>query len=161
MWLVRLAELTEGALIPQAVAAALGVPEQPGRPLTDTLVDGLRSKEMLLVLDNCEHLIDAAARLLDILLDSCPRLRVLATSRESLGVAGEVRWHIPALSCPTRSTRPRWGSWKAMSRRDSSSNALPTGARASRLHPITPRALLRSADNSTGYPWPWSWRQHG
>jgi predicted ATPase/DNA-binding SARP family transcriptional activator/DNA-binding CsgD family transcriptional regulator len=100
VWLVGLAGLTEGALIPQAVAAALGVPEQPGRPLTDTLVDGLRSKEMLLVLDNCEHLIDAAARLLDELLDSCPRLRVLATSREPLGVAGEVRWPIHTLSVP-------------------------------------------------------------
>jgi predicted ATPase/DNA-binding SARP family transcriptional activator/DNA-binding CsgD family transcriptional regulator len=100
VWLVGLAGLTEGALIPQAVATALGVPEQPGRPLTETLVDGLRSKEMLLVLDNCEHLIDAAARLLDELLDSCPRLKVLATSREPLGVAGEVRWPIPALSVP-------------------------------------------------------------
>jgi predicted ATPase/DNA-binding SARP family transcriptional activator/DNA-binding CsgD family transcriptional regulator len=100
VWLVSLAELMEGALIPQAIAAALGVPEQSGRPLTETLVDGLRSREMLLVLDNCEHLIDAAARLLDILLDSCPRLRVLATSREPLGVAGEVRWLIPALSVP-------------------------------------------------------------
>jgi non-specific serine/threonine protein kinase len=100
VWLVSLAEHMEGALIPQAVAAALGVPEQPGRPLTEMLVDGLRSREMLLVLDNCEHLIDAAARLLDILLDSCPRLRVLATSREPLGVAGEVRWPIPTLSVP-------------------------------------------------------------
>ena len=100
VWLVGLAGLTEGALIPQAVAATMRVPEQPGRPLTETLVDGMRSKEMLLVLDNCEHLIDSAARLLDKLLDSCPRLRVLATSRESLGMAGEVRWPIPALSVP-------------------------------------------------------------
>jgi len=100
VWLVGLAGLTEGALIPQAVATALGVPEQPGRPLTEALVDGLRSKEMLLILDNCEHLINAAARLLDILLDSCPRLRVLATGREPLGVAGEVRWPVPALSVP-------------------------------------------------------------
>jgi predicted ATPase len=100
VWLVELGSLSEGELVPQAVAAALGVPEQPGRPLIDTLVDGLRSKEMLLVLDNCEHLIDAAARLLDVLLDSCPRLRVLATSRESLGVTGEGRWPVPALSVP-------------------------------------------------------------
>ena len=100
VWLVELGSLSEGELVPQAVAAALGVPEQPGRPLTDTLIEGLRSREMLLVLDNCEHLIDATARLLDMLLDSCPRLRVLATSREALGVAGEVRRPILMLSVP-------------------------------------------------------------
>ncbi len=89
VWLVELAPFADPELVPQAVAAALGVSEQPGRPLTQTLSDYLRSRQTLLVLDNCEHLIDACARLVDALLGTCPELRVLATSREALGVAGE------------------------------------------------------------------------
>lgn len=100
VWLVELAPLSEGDLVAQEVAGALEVPEHPGQPLTDTLVDALRHKELLLVLDNCEHLIDASARLADALLASCPRLRVLATSREPLGVSGEVLWQVPPLSLP-------------------------------------------------------------
>jgi predicted ATPase/DNA-binding SARP family transcriptional activator/DNA-binding CsgD family transcriptional regulator len=100
VWLVELAGLTEGTLVSQAVAGALGVKEQPGQPLTDTLLQALRTKEMLLVLDNCEHLVEAAARLADALLDTCPTLRILATSREALRVAGEVKWAVPTLSSP-------------------------------------------------------------
>ena len=70
VWLVELAPLSEGKLVPQAVAEAVGVPEQPGRSLTDALVEALRAKEMLLVLDNCEHLVEAAAWLAS----SAPRL---------------------------------------------------------------------------------------
>jgi predicted ATPase/DNA-binding SARP family transcriptional activator/DNA-binding CsgD family transcriptional regulator len=100
VWLVGLAPLTEGTLVPQAVAGALGVQEQPGQPLTDTLTDVLRAKQVLLVLDNCEHLVEAAAQLVDMLLDSCTRLRMMATSREALRVAGEVIWRVPPLSLP-------------------------------------------------------------
>jgi predicted ATPase/DNA-binding CsgD family transcriptional regulator len=100
VWIAELAGLSEGALAPQAVARALGVQEQPGQPLTDTLVEALRDKELLLVVDNCEHLVEAAAELVDVLLTSCPNLRVLATSREGLGVEGEVRWPVPPLSVP-------------------------------------------------------------
>jgi predicted ATPase/DNA-binding CsgD family transcriptional regulator len=99
-WLVELASLSEGELVPQAVAAALGLREQPGLPFTDALVDFLRSRRMLLVLDNCEHLIEDCARLVDALLDSCEHLRILATSREALGVAGEVNWTVPSLTVP-------------------------------------------------------------
>ena len=87
VWMVELAP-SESGLVAQEVAEALGVTERPGEPLADTLVDSLRGKEMLLVLDNCEHLIDAAARLAEELLRSCARLRILATSREPLGIAG-------------------------------------------------------------------------
>src|SRR5262249_55774771 len=86
VWLVELAELTDRALVAQAVAAALGVREDPQRPLTATLLDALRSRDMLLVLDNCEHLINACAQLAQTLLGACARLRILATSRETLGV---------------------------------------------------------------------------
>ena len=100
VWLVELAPLPEPALASQAVAQALGVREQPGRALEDTLADHLRTKDSLLVLDNCEHLVDAAARLAHALLSACPKLRVLATSREPLGVQGEVVWQVPPLSLP-------------------------------------------------------------
>ncbi|HZC18117.1 MAG TPA: AAA family ATPase, partial [Rubrobacteraceae bacterium] len=100
VWLVELASLSEGELVPQAVASALGVREQPGRPLLETLEDALRATKALLVVDNCEHLIDAAARLTDALLSACPKLRILATSRESLGVEGETLWLVPPLSLP-------------------------------------------------------------
>jgi predicted ATPase/DNA-binding SARP family transcriptional activator/DNA-binding CsgD family transcriptional regulator len=99
-WLVELAALSEGELVPQAVAKALGVREQPNRPLTETLKDTLRARKMLLVVDNCEHLIEAVIRLVDALLDSCPSLRVLATSRETLSAAGEVAWVVPSLTVP-------------------------------------------------------------
>lgn len=98
VWLVELAPLSDPTLVPQAVAATLGVREQPGRPLLDMLLDALGNKEMLLVLDNCEHTIDAAAHLADGLLDSSPRLRLLATSREPLGATGELIWPVPSLS---------------------------------------------------------------
>lgn len=100
VWVVELAPLSEAELVPQAVASALGVRERPGRPLIDDLADHLRDKDLLLVLDNCEHLIEAAARITDVLLSGCPRLKVLATSREALRVGGEVVWLVPSLTLP-------------------------------------------------------------
>jgi predicted ATPase/DNA-binding SARP family transcriptional activator/DNA-binding CsgD family transcriptional regulator len=109
VWLVELASLSESTLVSQAVAGALGVPEQPGRPLLETLVETLREKQLLLVLDNCEHLMDACAHLVDTVLDSCPRVRILATSREALSVEGEVRWLVYPLSVPDPSQSPTVG----------------------------------------------------
>jgi predicted ATPase/DNA-binding SARP family transcriptional activator/DNA-binding CsgD family transcriptional regulator len=100
VWLVELAPLSEEALVAHAVAAALGVKEQPDASLTDALVDFLQAKRALLVLDNCEHLVDAVARLVDTLLNSSRYLRVVATSRESLNVEGELNWLVPSLSVP-------------------------------------------------------------
>jgi predicted ATPase/DNA-binding SARP family transcriptional activator len=100
VWLVELAPLSEGGLVAQEVAGALEVPERPGEPLSVTLVDALGDKELLLVVDNCEHLVEAAAQLVDVLVDSCPYLRVLATSREPLGVGGEFLWQVAPLSLP-------------------------------------------------------------
>jgi len=104
-WLVQLAPLSEGELVPKAVAEALEVPERQGEPLSDTLAEVLRDRQLLLILDNCEHLIEAIASLVDLLLDSCPRLRILATSREGLGVEGEIRWVVPSLSVPEQGRR--------------------------------------------------------
>jgi predicted ATPase/DNA-binding SARP family transcriptional activator/DNA-binding CsgD family transcriptional regulator/Tfp pilus assembly protein PilF len=100
VWLVELASLFEGGLAAQEVANVLGVQERPGEPIADTLVETVAGKEMLLVLDNCEHLVEEAARLVDKLVASCPRLKVLATSREPLGLSGEVNWTVPTLSLP-------------------------------------------------------------
>jgi hypothetical protein len=101
VWLVDLAPLAEPSLVPQAVASTLGLREQPGRSLTKTLSDNLASKRVLLVLDNCEHLIEACAELAESLLRFCSGLRVLATGREALGIAGEFAWPVPRFLSPT------------------------------------------------------------
>jgi non-specific serine/threonine protein kinase len=108
-WMVDLAPLADPALVAQAVASTLGVREQQGRSLTATLSDYLSSKKVLLVLDNCEHLIEACAELAETLLHSCPELRVLATSREALGILGEVAWPVPSLSLPDLRRLPDMG----------------------------------------------------
>jgi len=99
-WLVELAPLSDPAVIVQVVATIFGVREMLGRPLLDSLVDYLRSRHLLLVLDNCEHLIVAAAHIANTLLRACPGLRIMATSREVLGTAGEVVYRVPSLSMP-------------------------------------------------------------
>ena len=106
VWLVELAPISEGALVPQATARALGVKEQPEEPLTETLAGVLRNRRALLVLDNCEHLVEALARLVDVLLDSCPLLGVLATSREPLGIPGEAQRLVSHLSVPDARQQP-------------------------------------------------------
>jgi predicted ATPase/DNA-binding SARP family transcriptional activator/DNA-binding CsgD family transcriptional regulator len=100
VWLVELAPLSEAALVPKAVAEAMGVPERSSEPLAETLADLLRDRHLLLIMDNCEHLLEPIAQLVNQLLDSCPRLRFLATSREALGAQGELRWSVPPLSMP-------------------------------------------------------------
>jgi len=100
VWLVELAPASDADLVTQLTAKALRIPEQPRRALMETLVDRLRSKRLLLVLDNCEHLLDACAKLADALLKTCFNLRILATSREAIGVAGERVWQVPPLATP-------------------------------------------------------------
>src|SRR5829696_434443 len=99
-WLVELAPLSDPELVPEAVASVLGVREATGSPLLETLAEHLVSKSMLLVLDNCEHLIDASASLAEVLLRRCPNLSILATSREGLGITGEATFAVPPLSLP-------------------------------------------------------------
>jgi non-specific serine/threonine protein kinase len=100
VWLVELAPLVDPALVVPAVAAAVGVREESGRPLLATLLAALHARHLLLVLDNCEHLLDACARLVDVLLRGCPQLGILATSREALGIGGEVTRRVPSLAAP-------------------------------------------------------------
>ena len=99
-WIADLAPLSDPAWVPRAVATALGVREQPGTPVAETLAGYLRRKHLLLILDNCEHLVQACADLVGGLLRSCSRLKVLTTSREPLNIQGEVVWRVPCLSFP-------------------------------------------------------------
>ena len=98
VWLVDLAPITDPDLVPVAVIRALGLPDQPGRSTMDMLLRFVGDRRMLLVLDNCEHLLDACAALVVGLLGGCPAVTVVATSREPIGVAGEVSWRVPSLS---------------------------------------------------------------
>jgi len=100
VWLVELAALSDPDLVPHAVVASLDLRERPGESALITLCGVLAGQELLLVLDNCEHLVAACAELVDRLLRACPRLRVLATSREPLGVEGETIWRVPSLEIP-------------------------------------------------------------
>jgi non-specific serine/threonine protein kinase len=97
VWLVELAPVADPALVVRSVAGVLDVHEEPGRPLIDTLLDFLRRRELLIVLDNCEHLIEACSRLAEEVLHTSAASRTLATSREALGIAGEVAWRVPSL----------------------------------------------------------------
>jgi predicted ATPase/class 3 adenylate cyclase/DNA-binding CsgD family transcriptional regulator len=98
VWYVDLAPITHPGVVPLAVARALGLPDQPGRSITETLLRFVRDRRMLLVLDNCEHLLEASAALVNNLLAGCPNASVFATSREPIMVAGEVNWQVPSLS---------------------------------------------------------------
>ncbi|EWM11463.1 transcriptional regulator, LuxR family [Kutzneria sp. 744] len=100
VWIVELAPLTTDHLLAQTIASALGVREQAGEDLVDTVVLALQGKRVLLVIDNCEHLVDASASLADALLTGCPQLRVLVTSRESLDLPGEAVLRVGHLSLP-------------------------------------------------------------
>jgi predicted ATPase/class 3 adenylate cyclase len=113
VWLVELAGLSDPGLVPQAVASALGVPEQAGRPLTETLAAYLEERRVLLLLDNCEHLVGACATLAEALLRACPDLRLLVTSREPLRIPGELTWRVPSLSLPDPAMLPPVGDLAA------------------------------------------------
>ncbi|HLK57591.1 MAG TPA: tetratricopeptide repeat protein [Chthonomonadaceae bacterium] len=100
VWLVELAALPKASLVVSSVLQALNLKEEPGKPLRETLIEYLKMRQVLLVLDNCEHLVDACADLVEDLLAHCPGLRLLATSREELKVAGERLYRVPSLALP-------------------------------------------------------------
>lgn len=98
VWYVDLAPLTAAEVVPVAVARALGLPDQPGRSTMETLLRYVRERQLLIVLDNCEHLLEASAAVLSEVLATAPRLTVLATSREPVNITGEATWQVPSLS---------------------------------------------------------------
>ena len=100
MWWVDLAALSDPALVTQSVAMVFNLSESPGMPLIAVLTNYLRAKELLLVVDNCEHLLGACAQLVSALLSACPKLQILTTSREALNISGETVWRVPSLALP-------------------------------------------------------------
>src|SRR6266508_3106672 len=100
VWWVELAALSDPLLVPRAVASVVGIPERAGYTVTEALSDALRPKHVLLVLDNCEHLLAACAQLIETLLRTCSQLRVLVTSREALTITGETIWLVLPLRVP-------------------------------------------------------------
>ena len=157
VWMVELAPVRDPGLVAAAVSGAAGVGEQPERDLIDVLADALAHRpQALIVLDNCEHLIGVCAAVVRRLVGTSPMLRVLATSREPLGITGEVTWPVPPLAVPA----------------DDSSAAETTRAEAIRLFeargdrsrprsPLTVRTSklsLQSVGTSMGFPSLSSWR---
>jgi predicted ATPase/class 3 adenylate cyclase len=100
VWLVELAAVVDPDAVPAAISGALGIAPQPGRPALEALLDALNPQDIVIVLDNCEHLIDPCAKTADALVRRCPRVRLIATSREPLGINGETIYRVPSLSLP-------------------------------------------------------------
>jgi predicted ATPase/DNA-binding SARP family transcriptional activator len=114
---VELAAVNDAALVPVTISKALGLRDEGRRPLTEMLIGYLLTKQLLLVIDNCEHLVSACANLTADLLSQCSSLQVLATSREALGITGEVHWLVPSLTLPTQQTTlapPSLLEWEAI-----------------------------------------------
>ena len=106
VWLVELAPVTDPALVPQTLLSTFNLREDRHRSVLSVLIDFLHAKTLLLVLDNCEHLIDACARISDSLLQACPKMRILASSREALGISGELAYRVPSLNTPNPEQLP-------------------------------------------------------
>jgi len=105
VWFVDLAPLEDPELLPQEVANTLSIAEEPGKPIVSIIKEQIKGKHCLLLLDNCEHLVDATADLAQQLLSSSPDIKVLATSREALKISGEVLWRVPSLSLPEKADK--------------------------------------------------------
>lgn len=100
VWLVEFAALADPGLLPHSVAHVFGLKQQPGTSLTQTIAEHLASKHLLMVLDNAEHLLEACAQLSDAVLRECAKVNILVTSRERLGIVGELTYRVPSLSVP-------------------------------------------------------------
>jgi predicted ATPase/class 3 adenylate cyclase len=100
LWLVELAPILDPLLVPRTTAMTIGLRDEPQRPVIDMLCDYLREKKMLILLDNCEHLVGACAQMADRILHTAPDVRILASSREALGIGGEVTYRVPSLGLP-------------------------------------------------------------
>jgi non-specific serine/threonine protein kinase len=117
IWIVEFAAVADPAQVPQAVAQVLGLKEQPGRHLTRTIAEHLAPRHLLLVLDNAEHVLEACAQVSDAMLRGCARLSVLVTSRERLGIVGELTYRVPSLTAPgpeQQATRERASAYESV-----------------------------------------------
>jgi predicted ATPase/class 3 adenylate cyclase len=114
VWLVEMAAISDPDAVPSAISGALGIAPRPGRAVLETLLDALGPQDILIVLDNCEHLIDACAKIADALVRRCPRVHLVATSREPLGINGETIYRVPSLSLPASGDSVASGSSDAV-----------------------------------------------
>ena len=161
VYAVELGDLWEPDLIVSRVAAVIGVEAEAGHPLQDTLAGALETRQALIMLDNCEHLVDACAALCQHLLACCPELRIVATSQEPLRIPQESVWQVAPLAVPPRTLPGTLRNWPA-SRRPSCSR---TGRRrpgpASRSPSGTRWRWRTSAAPWTACRWPSSWPPPG
>ena len=100
VWFVDLAPVAGDAFVAKRMAAVLGLREKQNRPVADSLLAYLKNKDLLIILDNCEHVVTEAARITEMILQACPGVTLLATTREALGVGGEQRYRVPSLAVP-------------------------------------------------------------
>ena len=153
VWVIELAPVGDPAAVPEAVAAVLGITQQPGMSMADSVAAALEGRTRLLLFDNCEHVLDAAADFIDAIVARSETVKILATSREGLRAADEQLWPVPTLDVGGGVDPPP---------RHCSSNALRRSHPAL-LWPTSTAAVpsWRSADGSTGSRWRSSWPRHG
>jgi class 3 adenylate cyclase len=160
VWLCELAPLTNPDAVWETLAASLAVKPVLGRNLSEAVLQYLATRRLLVVLDNCEHLLDAAARIVDAVEQECPGVVVLATSREGLGLAGERILAVPSLGLPDHA-----GSVQVLSSSDAVRLFVERARDAKADFALTRRRTRRPsascAAGLTGSPWPWSWRRPG
>jgi DNA-binding SARP family transcriptional activator len=160
-WLVELAPLADPTLVPTIAARALGLRELTGTQLMAQLQDYLEHKELLLILDNCEHVIEACARLAETLLQTCPNLIILASSREALGIAGEIPYHVPPLALPEAAQSLSFEALAQYEASVCSSIGLSRSRRALASPPTTRPPSCRCASAWTASRWRSSWPRRG
>ncbi len=111
VWWIELAGLADESLVPNTIAKVLGIQERPGESMSQTLISVLRNKQLLFVIDNCEHLVGVCAQLADTLVSHCPQVKILATSRESLNITGERVYLVSTLAVPALQDTSPWNTW--------------------------------------------------
>ena len=159
VWVTELAAVADAATLLEVIAAALRVSAPPNRPLGEAILSYLRHQQLLVVLDNCEHLLDASAKWSQSVVSSCSGVRILATSREPLGVRGERILAVPSLDVPDAGA-----DLAAIMASDAVRLFCERGADSRHgfvLDAANPRRWRRSAGASTAFRWRWSWRRRG
>ena len=154
VWFFELAAVTDPAAVPDAVAAVLGITQQPGRSVAETVAAALEGRVRLLVFDNCEHVLDAAADLIEAILAASATAKIVATSREGFGIADEQLWPVPSLDVGAGVDSAAVALF--VERAQHVVAALHGGRRLARR----PR-WWRSAAASTGSRWPSNWPPRG
>ena len=150
VWVFELAAVTDPAAVPDAVAALLGITQQPGKTVGESVAAALEGSVRLLVFDNCEHVLDAAAELIEAILDASATVKVLATSREGLGVADEQLWPVPSLDVGAGIDSAAVSLFVERAQAFRRASRWPT--------PTRPPRWWRSVVASTGSRWPSNWR---